>query len=73
MIESIAICVVCFKLSINFDIVLISVIFFRGVVRYNYTHEILPDKESYFKNQYIPRTRRISIISRTQTNASVTE
>ena len=45
-------------------------LYFRGFIRYQYAHEILQNKESYFNNQYIPRARRVSIISRTQPTIS---
>lgn len=42
--------------------------FYSGIARYNYTHEILKNKESFFKGQYILKDRRISIICRSQPN-----
>lgn len=39
-------------------------IYFRNLVRFDFTHEILKDQESYFNDIHIPRNRRISIISR---------
>ena len=41
-----------------------SVYLMRDFARYNATHEILADEESVFKNQKIPRDRRISIMTR---------
>lgn len=42
--------------------------FYSGIARYNYTHEILKNKESFFEGQYILKDRRISIICRSQPN-----
>uniref|UniRef100_A0A8V5GRY6 Uncharacterized protein n=1 Tax=Melopsittacus undulatus TaxID=13146 RepID=A0A8V5GRY6_MELUD len=36
----------------------------RGAARYEFTHEILPDAESWFGERRVPRGRRISIIYR---------
>jgi len=38
--------------------------YFRNLTRFDFTHEILKDQESYFNNIHIPRNRRISIICR---------
>lgn len=39
---------------------------FSGVARQKYNHEILKSEESYFQGQKIPRSRRISIICRSE-------
>ncbi|XP_048343613.1 alpha-ketoglutarate-dependent dioxygenase alkB homolog 7, mitochondrial isoform X2 [Sphaerodactylus townsendi] len=41
-----------------------SLYILRGPARYEFTHEILKDEESFFDGQKIPRERRISIICR---------
>nr|XP_002732369.2 PREDICTED: alpha-ketoglutarate-dependent dioxygenase alkB homolog 7, mitochondrial-like [Saccoglossus kowalevskii] len=38
----------------------------RDAARFDYTHEILPDSESYFKGRHVPRARRISIMCRNE-------
>ncbi|GFR57786.1 alpha-ketoglutarate-dependent dioxygenase alkB homolog 7, mitochondrial-like Protein [Elysia marginata] len=43
-----------------------SLYIMRGKARYKFTHEVLKDEQSYFKNQYVPRDRRISIICRNE-------
>lgn len=43
-----------------------SLYIMSGAARYNYNHEILKDEKSYFKEQHVPKTRRISIICRSQ-------
>ncbi|RUS83087.1 hypothetical protein EGW08_009173 [Elysia chlorotica] len=43
-----------------------SLYIMRGKARYEFTHEVLKDDQSYFKNQYVPRDRRISIICRNE-------
>lgn len=43
-----------------------SLYIMKGEARYKYTHEILPDNLSYFKNVHIPRNRRVSIICRNE-------
>ncbi len=40
------------------------IIYFRNIARFDFTHEILKDKESYFNNTHIPRNRRLSVICR---------
>lgn len=42
------------------------VIFFRDVARYDFTHEILQNDLSHFRGHHVPRTRRISLINRSQ-------
>ena len=37
---------------------------FRGDSRYNYTHAILKNEDSYFNAQLIAKGRRISVICR---------
>ncbi|CAI9739727.1 alpha-ketoglutarate-dependent dioxygenase alkB homolog 7, mitochondrial-like [Octopus vulgaris] len=48
------------------DILLLprSLYILRDQARFDYTHEVLPDKTSMFKGNHIPRSRRISVISR---------
>ncbi|XP_029650215.1 LOW QUALITY PROTEIN: alpha-ketoglutarate-dependent dioxygenase alkB homolog 7, mitochondrial-like [Octopus sinensis] len=48
------------------DILLLprSLYILRDQARFDYTHEVLPDKTSMFKGKSIPRSRRISVISR---------
>uniref|UniRef100_K7FIH4 AlkB homolog 7 n=1 Tax=Pelodiscus sinensis TaxID=13735 RepID=K7FIH4_PELSI len=41
-----------------------SLYIIRGAARYEFTHEILKDEESFFDGQKIPRERRISVICR---------
>ncbi|XP_054859627.1 alpha-ketoglutarate-dependent dioxygenase alkB homolog 7, mitochondrial [Eublepharis macularius] len=41
-----------------------SLYILRGPARYEFTHEILKDEESFFEGKKIPRERRISIICR---------
>ncbi|XP_053868543.1 alpha-ketoglutarate-dependent dioxygenase alkB homolog 7, mitochondrial [Malaclemys terrapin pileata] len=41
-----------------------SLYILRGPARYEFTHEILKDEESFFDGQKIPRERRISVICR---------
>ncbi|KAG8174625.1 hypothetical protein JTE90_004421 [Oedothorax gibbosus] len=43
-----------------------SLYIMRGVVRYEFTHEILSCEASYFKSQHIPRERRVSVICRNE-------
>lgn len=38
----------------------------RGPARYDFSHEILPDGESFFGERRVPRGRRISVICRSQ-------
>jgi alkylated DNA repair protein alkB family protein 7 len=38
--------------------------YFRNLTRFDFTHEILKDQESYFNHIHIPRNRRISIMCR---------
>lgn len=40
--------------------------FYRDTARYNFTHEILGNDKSYFKNELIPKSRRISVICRNE-------
>lgn len=52
------------KTKILEEILLIYLFFFRNLIRFDFTHEILKDQESYFNNIHIPRNRRISIMCR---------
>jgi len=38
----------------------------KGQARYNFTHEVLKEEESFFKDQAVPRNRRISVICRNE-------
>jgi len=39
-----------------------------GIARYDYTHAILGDKESYLHKSHVPRERRISVMFRVEPN-----
>ncbi|CAF1381927.1 unnamed protein product [Adineta steineri] len=41
-----------------------SLYILKNIARFDFTHEILKDQESYFNNLHIPRNRRLSIICR---------
>uniref|UniRef100_A0A1A8FKS7 Alpha-ketoglutarate-dependent dioxygenase alkB homolog 7, mitochondrial n=1 Tax=Nothobranchius korthausae TaxID=1143690 RepID=A0A1A8FKS7_9TELE len=41
-----------------------SLYIIRDQARYNYTHEILKDEDSFFNGRRVPRQRRISVICR---------
>lgn len=41
-----------------------SLYIMQGAARYKYTHEVLPNEKSFFKGQKVERTRRISVICR---------
>ncbi|CAF4022707.1 unnamed protein product [Rotaria magnacalcarata] len=41
-----------------------SLYIMKNIARYDFTHEVLKNTESYFNNVHIPRDRRISIICR---------
>ncbi|EZA57419.1 hypothetical protein DMN91_008715 [Ooceraea biroi] len=43
-----------------------SLYIMTGAARYNYNHEILKSDESYFKEQHVPKGRRISVICRSE-------
>ncbi|CAG2113113.1 unnamed protein product, partial [Medioppia subpectinata] len=47
-----------------------SLYIMSGVARYKFTHEILPQEMSKFKDQVIERERRISVICRNEPNYS---
>jgi len=38
----------------------------RGTARYQYAHEILPNEESQFNSEKVERSRRISVICRSE-------
>ena len=38
----------------------------RGASRYDYTHEILPNEDSYVNDIKVPKSRRISIVCRNE-------
>jgi len=44
----------------------LSLYIMKGVSRYNFTHEILKDEESFHNTVHIPKTRRVSVICRNQ-------
>jgi alkylated DNA repair protein alkB homolog 7 len=44
----------------------LSLYIMSHTARYNFTHEILKNEESFFKNQTVLKTRRISIICRNE-------
>lgn len=48
-------------------------LYYRDVIRYEYSHEVLPEAESKFKGQIIPKDRRISIILRNEPNEEDTK
>ncbi|XP_041359238.1 alpha-ketoglutarate-dependent dioxygenase alkB homolog 7, mitochondrial-like [Gigantopelta aegis] len=48
-----------------------SLYIMKDAVRYHYTHEILPEKESYFRGEVVPRDRRISVICRNEPDPSL--
>ncbi|XP_052090480.1 alpha-ketoglutarate-dependent dioxygenase alkB homolog 7, mitochondrial-like [Mytilus californianus] len=50
-----------------------SLYIMKDAIRYEYSHEILPESESKFKGQIIPKDRRISIILRNEPNVEDTE
>lgn len=50
-----------------------SLYIMKDAIRYEYSHEILPEAESKFKGQIIPKDRRISIILRNEPNVEDTE
>lgn len=37
-----------------------------GTARYDYTHAILGDKESYLNRNHVPRDRRVSVMFRVE-------
>ena len=41
-----------------------SLYILSGPTRFEYTHEILKDEESFFRGKVVPRDRRISLIFR---------
>lgn len=43
-----------------------SLYIMRGQARYKFTHEVLKNEESYFREEHVPRDRRISIICRNE-------
>ncbi|KAG8316746.1 tRNA modification GTPase gtpbp3, mitochondrial [Homalodisca vitripennis] len=47
-----------------------SLYIMRDSVRYDYTHEILPNQESKFKQEPVIKKRRISIICRNEPTPS---
>lgn len=57
-------CVECFLLPRR------SLYIMNGVARYKYNHEILKSEESYFEGRHIPKSRRISIICRSEPEVS---
>lgn len=43
-----------------------SLYIMKGTARYDYTHEILANKFSFFKDVNVPKSRRISVICRNE-------
>jgi len=41
-------------------------VYCRDEARYKFTHEILPEEESVFNGEIIPKDRRISVICRNE-------
>lgn len=41
--------------------------------RYNYSHEVLPNDSSYFNGQYVHKSRRVSVITRTEPDQTSTD
>lgn len=39
-------------------------VFLRNAVRYEFTHEVLKEQESYWRGKKIPRDRRIALLMR---------
>ncbi|XP_011250524.1 alpha-ketoglutarate-dependent dioxygenase alkB homolog 7, mitochondrial [Camponotus floridanus] len=60
-------CVECFLLPRR------SLYIMSGVARYKYNHEILKSEESYFEGRHVPKSRRISIICRSEPDPEVSE
>ncbi|XP_072761390.1 alpha-ketoglutarate-dependent dioxygenase alkB homolog 7, mitochondrial [Anoplolepis gracilipes] len=60
-------CVECFLLPRR------SLYIMSGVARYKYNHEILKSEESYFEGQHVPKSRRISIICRSEPDPVISE
>lgn len=48
-------------------------IYFSGVARYKYNHEILKAEESYFEGRHVPKSRRISIICRSEPDPEISK
>lgn len=46
---------------------------FSGVARYKYNHEILKSEESYFEGRHVPKSRRISIICRSEPDSEISK
>ncbi|KAL0127019.1 hypothetical protein PUN28_005393 [Cardiocondyla obscurior] len=49
-----------------------SLYIMSGIARYKYNHEILKSEESYFEGRHVPKSRRISIICRSEADPEVT-
>lgn len=47
--------------------------YLRDYARYEFTHEILKNSESYFRDKHVPRDRRISIICRNKPDPKLSE
>ncbi|KAL6431375.1 hypothetical protein ACFW04_007184 [Cataglyphis niger] len=50
-----------------------SLYIMSGVARYKYNHEILKSEESYFEGRHVPKSRRISIICRSEPDPEMNE
>lgn len=48
--------------------IIIQLLFFRGIGRREFTHEVLGKENSYFNKTFIPRERRVSVICRSLPN-----
>lgn len=51
----------------------LSLYVMKDFSRYEFTHEILGEKESTFKGEIIPRDRRISIICRNEPESDASQ
>jgi len=60
-------------LSIYYQVFINIFVYFSGVARYKYNHEILKSEESYFEGRHVPKSRRISIICRSEPDPEVSE
>ncbi|XP_070157680.1 alpha-ketoglutarate-dependent dioxygenase alkB homolog 7, mitochondrial [Polyergus mexicanus] len=58
-------CIECFLLPRR------SLYIMSGVARYKYNHEILKSEESYFEGRHVPKSRRISIICRSEADPEI--
>lgn len=63
------------KKTLTMDILLKrrSLYIMKNTARYDYTHEILRNEESYFKKQKVDKTRRISVMCRNEPDPAHTK